>query len=453
MKSDEDIHELIRKLQVEPSADTDRKVDDHITKALEEWKKPEEISWCDRERTIGRKVMESKIARIAAAAVILIACFTGLNFWRSTGSGIALADVLARMEQVKAVKYKTTFKVFGSEDPNELWVDERYTYLMSKEYGWISTSEKRDPNGEEITGTIKYRYPHQKIREIQINHTQKRYTRRVTDSQAQNEQSQSQEDSLSSLIKEILSTKHESIGRSIIDGVEVEGFQTTDPNYNFEGYSYKGPRITNIKKDPQSDAKLWVNVKTLLPVRIEYLTSDTYDGGETRSFLQQVDYNFDWDVSVDASAFEAPPIPDGYAIQDRFPELANEENAIGGLKQCVELFGNYPERIDLTYLWAESEKSETTAALRLKEELKELTGLERDNKKMDALKPTRFLNKFYVGLAKKDSAYYGKTVTTRDTDKVLMRWKVSDNEYRIILSNLGAKTVTAEELAELENSQ
>jgi hypothetical protein len=357
------------------------------------------------------------------------------------------------MEQVKAVKYKTTFKVFGSEDPNELWADDRYTTLISQEYGRILTSEKRDPNGEEITGAIKYHYPNQKIREIQINHTQKRYVRRVTDSQAQNEQSQSQEDSLSSLIKEIVSAKHESIGRSIIDGVEVEGFQTTDPNYEFKGYSYKGPRITNIKEDPRSEAKLWVDVKTLLPVRIEYLTSDTYDGGETRFFLQNVDYNFQWDVSVDASAFEAPPIPDGYAIQDRFPELANEGNAIEGLKQCVVLFGSYPEEIDMAYLWAESEKSETIAALRLKEELKELTGLERDNKKMDALKPIRFLNKFYIGLAKKDSAYYGKIVTTRDTDKVLMRWNVSDNEYRIIFSNLSAKTVTAKELTELENSQ
>jgi hypothetical protein len=64
----------------------------------------------------------------------------------------------------------------------------------------------------------------------------------------------------------------------------------------------------------------------------------------------------------------------------------------------------------------------------LKEGLKGLTGFERDNKKMDALKPMRFLNKFYRGLAKKDLAYYGKTVTLKDADKVLMRWKVSDTE-------------------------
>jgi len=36
---------------------------------------------------------------------------------------------------------------------------------------------------------------------------------------------------------------------------------------------------------------------------------------------------------------------------------------------------------------------------------------------------------FYVGLVqdKKHPTYYGKTVTPKDADKVLLRWKVSDN--------------------------
>ncbi|HUV66124.1 MAG TPA: hypothetical protein VMW24_19685, partial [Sedimentisphaerales bacterium] len=51
---------------------------------------------------------------------------------------------------------------------------------------------------------------------------------------------------------------------------------------------------------------------------------------------------------------------------------------------------------------------------------------------------------------KKDPAYYGKTVTPKDADKVLMRWKVSDSEYRVIFGDLHAETVTADALAELE---
>ena len=35
-------------------------------------------------------------------------------------------------------------------------------------------------------------------------------------------------------------------------------------------------------------------------------------------------------------------------------------------------------------------------------------------------------------------------------DKVLLRWKVSDNEYRVIYGDLHVETVAADKLAELE---
>jgi len=118
------------------------------------------------------------------------------------------------------------------------------------------------------------------------------------------------------------------------------------------------------------------------------------------------------------------------------------------------LLGKYPENIynvDDTVLQL-AEKSETTAAMRLKEEIKGLTDDEIGNKLVDFLMPIRGLGRFYSLLQydKKDPAYYGKTVTPKDTDKVLLRWKVSDNEYRVIFGDLHAETVTADALAELE---
>ena len=60
---------------------------------------------------------------------------------------------------------------------------------------------------------------------------------------------------------------------------------------------------------------------------------------------------------------------------------------------------------------------------------------------------------FYAELVKndKDPAYYGDTVTAEGTDAVLMRWKISDNEYRVVFGDLTTENVTAEQLAELEN--
>jgi len=60
---------------------------------------------------------------------------------------------------------------------------------------------------------------------------------------------------------------------------------------------------------------------------------------------------------------------------------------------------------------------------------------------------------FYAKLIKddKDAVYYGEKVTPEDADMVLLRWKVSDNEYRVIFADLTVENVTAEQLGELEN--
>jgi hypothetical protein len=49
-----------------------------------------------------------------------------------------------------------------------------------------------------------------------------------------------------------------------------------------------------------------------------------------------------------------------------------------------------------------------------------------------------------------EPAYYGDKVTAEFGDSVLMRWKVSDKQYRVIFGNLTVKTVSADELAALE---
>jgi hypothetical protein len=169
-------------------------------------------------------------------------------------------------------------------------------------------------------------------------------------------------------------------------------------------------------------------------------------------------HDFQWDIPVAAAEFE-PVIPDDYTGRVvKYPAHITEETALQGLKVLVELLGNYPERIDVRYLDATvlrlAEKSETPAALRLKEEIKGLTEDEIGNKLVDFLMPIQGLNRFYANLirANKDRAYYGKTVTPKDTDKVLVRWKVSDKEYRVIFGDLHTQTVTAEALAKLEKN-
>jgi hypothetical protein len=390
--------------------------------------------------------MKNPIVKLAVAAVLIIACLIGLSPWRGTESGIALADVLARIEQVKAVRYKWTYTMDGYIGPEKPYhVEIRATSLNSEEYGTKGNWEWLDPNGGESGFQEVYFLP-QKKTTIGISPTQKTYIRKVhTDAQVEQMQKESPDikNPLAS-VKKILKTKYESLGRSTMDGIEVAGFRTTDPNL------WGG-------KNPKTDFKLWVDVKTLLPVRYDILASVEVDEMGDRLSHHIVEHDFQWDVSVDPAEFEPPPVPDGYAVLGNSPDLVNEETTIQGLKKCVELFGYYLESITNTGLQdipSLFEKSETPTALRLKEEIKGLTKQEKDIRLIRAKIPILNLNGFYYGLVqdKKDPAYYGKTVTPKDADKVLMRWKVSDNEYRVIFGDLRAETVTAEKLAELEKA-
>jgi hypothetical protein len=219
--------------------------------------------------------------------------------------------------------------------------------------------------------------------------------------------------------------------------MEVEGFRTTDP-------TYWHPSVREI------DAKMWVDVKTRLPVRYEVTCAHFDNVG------QQVVYrDFQWGVPVKASEFE-PVIPDGYTgTVIKYPAHITEETAIQGLQLLVDLLGRYPETPNFDQVVLQlAQQSETPAARRLKEKIKGLTPDEITNRLADFLVPIRGAARFCVFLHHdgKDPVYYGKTVTPKDADKVLLRWKLSDKEYRVIFGDLHAETVSAEKLAELEKA-
>jgi hypothetical protein len=403
------------------------------------------------------QLMRSPLTKLAVAASVIVACAIGLSLWTGTQSGIALADVLARVENVKA--FRSQWSDQWNEDPNKpysFYYETRGTWVRSQEYGIKSKVERLDPYGRESTFEEVYRSPDRKTL-IVITPKQKKYWRvEFDDSWAQQLQEQAQERDPLAFLKKILGCKYESMGRATMDGIEVEGFQTTDPNY-----------LGNDRNICQVDVKMWVDVKTRLPVRYEEACA-WFDqmGDKIIKRAHFVMHDFQWDVPVEAAEFEPPVIPDDYTgTVVKWPAI-NEENAIQGLKQCLEFFGKYPESITecgvfLFIRLAGSdlalrsvEKSETPAAVRLKEELKGLSEDDKVTRLSDVTTPIRSLARFYFEHEwdKKDPAYYGKSVTPKDADKVLLRWRVSDTEYRVIFGDLHAETVSPEKLAELEKT-
>jgi len=440
MNPADDIRKLFKKAELSIRPDADEQVFQDVLQARWKTKDSSTLTW-----SRWRMTMKSPIMKLAVAAVIAVAGIAGIVMWRGTGSGIVLANVLAQVQQATAYMYQMTMTISGKaptgQDMNQ---NMEGTVLIAQDYGMKMTMGMADPKGGTAAHTETYLLPQEKAM-ISLTPSIKQYIRMELDDTLI-EKTRQQNYDPGSMLKQILDCKYESLGRSVVDGVEVEGFQTTDPNY-----------LAGMMG--QVDVKIWVDVKTQLPVRSEM----DMQMGDMQ--IHGVVHSFQWNYPVEADTFK-PVIPADYTTPPGGPikmPAMNEEGAIAGLKLFADLTGRYPEKLDFMSLMTQLSKiaDSNNPVLKDNPALKQLFGDKKaastdeiTKKTLDIMMPIQGAGMFYMMLTqeKKEPAYYGKVVTPKDADKVLLRWKLSDNQYRVIFGGLHAETVDAPTLAELEKN-
>jgi outer membrane lipoprotein-sorting protein len=390
---------------------------------------------------IRRIIMKSPIMKLAAAAVIVISIFGLTFFFAETSKSIVLADVLERVEQTGAFMYRmkmtmTGAKMSGIPDGKQ---EMEGAIVISNEYGMKWEMNITDPNtGEQMTTEI-YIIPEQKVM-LSLMPAQKKYMRMEFEDDYISRMKKQNNDPRE-IIKQLMGCEYTELGRSVIDGVEVEGFKTTDPQY-----------AMGMAED--INTTLWVDVKTWLPLLLEM----DIKMNEQMS-MKGVVYDYQWNIPVDADEFK-PVIPDDYTAFPtdgmKMPSM-NEETALEGLKFFADISGKYPKKVDLMSLMQEFEvlkdkKDLTEVGKKLSEEMELLTNEEQTKKVMEIMQPVQSLGMFYMMLMqdKKEPAYYGQSVGPDDAEAVLMRWKVSEGQYRVIFGDLSARDVSSDELTQLE---
>jgi hypothetical protein len=432
MKSADDIKRYFRKSTLSTNPEKHEEIFEKIICAQGQSGKTEPVSY---RPNIGRIIMRNPIVKLVIAAVIIIACTTGYVIWTGTGSGIALADVLTRIEQVTGYAYQVDSTSIGRDTNSK----RGSTVLVSKEYGIRMTINQADPNSQPKYNSGDQWYLLLQSNSIVIvSHKEKTYDRFIYDG-VKLDFYKEQYSEPRAIIKQILSCEHESLGQSAIDGITVEGFQTTDLAYGGAFFGEAG-RIENPQK---VNVKLWVDLTTFLPVRLEeYIV--TKNGAQ----LHKVSYDFRWNIIINPDDFE-PNISEDYRapVGDIIVYPSNEENAIKGLKLFADNFGKYPVSLERKAFGREINELMPYDPV-LYKELSDEERTRRTNYDL-SLAASSF---FYRKLLKENNepAYYGETVRPGDTDKVLFRWKLNDSQYRVIFGDLHAETVTKEKLAELE---
>jgi anti-sigma factor RsiW len=383
-------------------------------------------------------IMKSRITKLAAAAVIIIAALIGII--QITSSGLAIADVIDKVEGAHAFMYKMKMKMTGSMMPGAPPAnqDMQSTVIISNDFGMKMEMNMTDPNTGIKMNQQMYILPHQKVMFI-VMPDQKKYIRmELTDDLL--DKMKKENNDPREMIRRMAGTEYTKLGRSVIDGVVVEGFETTDP-------AFLGGMLGDVK------VTMWVNSATSLPVLIEM---DMSMGEQMR--MKGSIYGFEWDVPVVAEDFE-PVIPEDFepfpAGGMKMPSM-NEEGAVEGLKLCAELAGKYPEDLNMMTLMQQIGKlrdSPGPAAEKIRQKLEQAKS---DEEKAAALieimQPIQSIGLFYMTLVAdgNDPAYYGDKVTPEFPHAVLMRWKAEDDNYRVIFGDLTVEDVTADELAELE---
>ncbi|MBL7215497.1 MAG: hypothetical protein ISS71_07440 [Phycisphaerae bacterium] len=377
------------------------------------------------------------ITKIAAAAIIIVG-ISAIFLFPTGGQSIALAAVYDKVLQSQAFMYKVSMTMNGTmvEGAPSQNMESEGIVTISTKYGMKMKSTIHMLNKNKTMTQEMYFLPCEK-KVIQIIPSEKAYVT-MAFSEDLLQKTKEQNNDPREMIKKIMKTEYTDLGFSEIDGIKVQGFQTTDP-------AYAGNMCDEV------NAAIWVDVETWLPVRSEF----TMRVADTLNMKGEM-YDYVWNAMVQADDF-VPVIPEDYKSMGNIELPKMDENAaIEGLRLFADLTGTYPEKIDMMSIMKSIGKiknSETEAAIEFKKQMNATkTEEEKAQVMMEKMVPLQSLGMFYATLmqGKKDPAYYGDVVTPDDTDAVLMRWKNDDGTYTVIFGDLTSVEMEYEDLIVIE---
>ena len=281
MKPVRDIRKLFQKAAAETRPEMDRKVLERVLAAHKTVNHGDSPANRSNRRSIS---MKNPIVRLAVAAAIIATAVLGLSEFIGTdaGSGVVWAQVLEKTDQIPAVVFDMTAEI---DEPEGKLV------LPSRQYVAGDYGTRADTFMDGKLVAINYRLPRKNVA-YQIRVDRKQYRRFDV---SYEEGLGRDPDDPRTWLKMILSGEHTKLDRTAIDGVVVEGIQ--------------GHLVEDNGED--TVMRLWVDVETNLPVRIEVEIAGM-EGGRMKQqkFVME---NFDWNAQLDESFFE-PNIPDDYTL-------------------------------------------------------------------------------------------------------------------------------------------
>lgn len=228
--------------------------------------------------------MLSPFTKLAAAAAVVLTALFGLNILSlSDKGGVAWAAIPDHIKAVDTFMFRLTIDVRKKEDTSS--ADQhmaQFTFYLSERYGF-----RMDIGGD--GQMVSWYVPPEADTITMVVPADKKWSKSPLPPE-QRKMPEQYEDP-AEYVRRFLARPYKELGRSTIDGVEVEGIEVTDP-------PTKDGTLEN------GIGRMWVDVQTDLPVRIEL---EGPAGDKIARWLME----FQWSAAVPASVFE-PNIPGDY---------------------------------------------------------------------------------------------------------------------------------------------
>ncbi|KPK37188.1 MAG: hypothetical protein AMJ65_15210 [Phycisphaerae bacterium SG8_4] len=379
-----------------------------------------------RRHVLLEHIMRSKLPKLAAAAMIVIAVLIALNL--TSKEGVAWAQLVEHVEKIRTVAYQMKMKMKGIAGiPEGKTIESTMEAKMVYDQGFAIDTTTRAED-EDIKTKTYVIFEQDEI--VSVIPDKKKYIKMKLTGELLEKLKKDNGDPRT-MLKQTMEYKYTELGRDTIDGITVEGIEVTDPAMG------AGMFDTIV-------ARLWCDVKTDLPVLMTMKGSA--DNGAMVLDITLDDFN--WDVDIDPAELE-PNIPDDY-------DLLAETEVGGGKdgKELIETLKFFSEMADGRYpssLTGMTVVNEFVQALRAK-----YAGQQPDDEQMKEVMGNivklQTVGMSY-GLLVQDGnepAYYGDKVTAEFPHAVLLRWKIADETYRVVFGDLSTRDVTGEKLTELE---
>ncbi|MBN2590193.1 MAG: hypothetical protein JXA96_10050 [Sedimentisphaerales bacterium] len=268
-------------------------------------------------KNLWRFIMESKVTKYSAAAAVALAFVLVLSnpFGGSQYGGVVLADVVQKMENIQTIVHK----------------EHRYYYELGKEEPFLKAdvikhcSQNLGVVEEQYTteGELMYRvYVLGKSSNFValLPETKKYFKMPLRDSMSQVIERLTPQ----GLLEHFMEIDHKELGRSKIDGREVDGFEAIDTEFwpipNEFSFLFPVKQIT---------WRFWIDVENLLPVKVEYevITDKGLLTGMKALKIVCKAYALEYYQESDEKLFK-PDIPDDY-IEFKVTDLIPTEAKAG----------------------------------------------------------------------------------------------------------------------------